>query len=366
MHPAIFIGTFILLGGLFALQDWVSLRLWGYRASLSIALEAWGLQYFLWGVLCWLLWQWFGTQIQRVSAVRILTIVLPLSIVTSVAEEMIWVPFFPNLPLDRPHMDYWHRLSFQLSGELLDNMVIFWCVFGMFRAIGYYLKFREKENTAAQLEVQLANAKISALQMQLNPHFLFNTMNSISSLMRIDIDAADTMLEQLGGLLRVTLERGDAQFISLHDEMEFIEMYLAMQDKRYEGRVLQSMAIDPELYDAVVPAMILQPIVENAYAHGLSKLEGSGILSIEAHKEGNRLRLSVLNSGLGLVPNGEKRSGGQGVGLANTYSRLQLHYGEDHSFQICETDRDKVLVTLTFPLRLSQNPAESITRFGAL
>jgi two-component system LytT family sensor kinase len=366
MHPAVFIGLFILLGGLFALQEWSSMRLWGYhRAYLLTALEAWGVEYFLWGVLCWLLWRWFGPQIQRASLACIITRVLPASIVTSVAEEMIWVAFFPNLPLSHPHMDYWHRLSFELSGEMLDNMVIFWCAFGLFRAIGYYRKFRENEDTAAQLEVQLANAKISALQMQLNPHFLFNTMNSISSLMRTDIDAADTMLEQLGSLLRITLERGEAQFISLHDEMEFIELYLAMQDKRYVGRVQQSITIDPELYDALVPAMILQPIVENAYAHGLSKLVGSGILSIEAHTEDNRVRLSVLNSGIGLGADPGKRPGSQGLGLANTKGRLHLHYSEDQSFHICETDRDKVLVTLTFPLRLSQNSAESITRFGA-
>lgn len=341
------------------------MRLWGYRVHAVIVLEAWGLQYFLWGVLCWFLWRWFGPQIQRASVVSIITRVLPLSIVASVAEEMIWIPFFPNLPLNRPHMDYWHRLSFQLSGELLDNMVIFWCAFGLFRAIGYYRKFREKEDAAAQLAVQLANAKISALQMQLNPHFLFNTMNSISSLMRIDIDAADTMLEQLGSLLRITLERGDAQFISLHDEMEFIELYLAMQDKRYVGRIHQSIAIDSALYDALVPAMILQPIVENAYAHGLSKLEGNCILSIEAHKEGNRVRLSVLNSGIGLSADAGRRTGGQGVGLANTRSRLRLHYGEDQDVHICEVDGDKVLVTLTIPLRISRNSNESMTRFDA-
>jgi two-component system LytT family sensor kinase len=365
MHPAIFIGLFVLLGALFALQEGLSMRLWGYRVHALILLEAWGVQYFLWGVLCWGLWRWLRPQIQRASVVRIITRVLPLSIVASVAEEMAWVAFFPNLPLNRLHMDYWHRLSFELSGELLDNLVIFWCAFGLFRAIGYYRKFREKEDTAAQLEVQLANAKISALQMQLNPHFLFNTMNGISSLMRISVDAADTMLEQLGSLLRITLERGDAQFVSLHDEMEFIELYLSMQDKRYVGRVHQSITIDPELYDALIPAMILQPIVENAYAHGLSKLESSGILSIEAHREDHRVRLSVLNSGIGLGSYSSRRSGCKGVGLANINSRLQLHYGEDHSFQIRETDGDKVLVTLTLPLRLSQNSAGSITRFSA-
>jgi LytS/YehU family sensor histidine kinase len=201
--------------------------------------------------------------------------------------------------------------------------------------------------------------------MQLNPHFLFNTMNSISSLMRTDIDGADTMLEQLGSLMRITLERGDAQLIPLHEEMEFIEMYLAMQEKRYGNRVKQSVSIDPELHDAMVPAMILQPIVENAYAHGLSKLNCGGALVIAAHKEACRVTLSVLNSGVGLRADPWRRSPGQGVGLANIKSRLQLHYGVDHTMVICEADRNTVQVTITIPLTLSENSMEETARFGA-
>ncbi len=261
-------------------------------------------------------------------------------------------------------MGYWHRLAFQLNGELFDNLLIFWCAFVLFRGIGYYQKYREHENNAAQLEIELANAKISALRMQLNPHFLFNTMNSISSLMRIDIDAADTMLEQLGNLMRITLERGEAQLISLHDEIEFIEMYLAMQDRRYGSRVRQSLTIDPELHDAMVPAMILQPIVENAYAHGLSKLDSGGVLEIEARREGVHLRLSVLNSGAGLRADPWQRVTGQRIGLANIKSRLELHYGTDHTFQIHENERNSVCVTITLPLHLSENHAEQMTRFG--
>ena len=127
--------------------------------------------------------------------------------------------------------------------------------------------------------------RLAALRMQLNPHFLFNAMNSISSLMRTDVNAADTMLEQLSSLLRITLERGNVQLIPLRDEMEFIEVYLSMQDQRYAGRVRRDISIDSELHDALVPAMILQPIVENAYAHGLSKMEKDGELLIEAHRQ---------------------------------------------------------------------------------
>ncbi len=137
----------------------------------------------------------------------------------------------------------------------MESMVIFWGAFFFFRGFGYYQQFREKETVAARLEAQLANSQIAALRMQLNPHFLFNTMNSISSLMRSDIDAADSMLEQMSSLLRMTLERRDVQLIPLHDEIEFIETYLGMQDRRYAGRVIRTLSVDPELHDALVPAM---------------------------------------------------------------------------------------------------------------
>src|SRR6516162_8250710 len=177
-------------------------------------------------------------------------------------------------------------------------MCIFWWECFLSHCLSYYQRFREKENAAAQLEVQLANAKLSALRMQLNPHFLFNAMNSISSLMRTDVNAADTMLEQLSSLLRITLERGDVKLIPLHEEMEFIEVYLSMQDQRYAGRVRRDIAVDSDLHDALVPAMILQPIVENAYAHGLSKIERDGELLIEAHRQSSHVNFVITNSGL--------------------------------------------------------------------
>jgi LytS/YehU family sensor histidine kinase len=200
--------------------------------------------------------------------------------------------------------------------------------------------------------------------MQLNPHFLFNTMNSISSLMRSDIDAADALLEQLSSLLRMTLEHRDVQLIPLHDEIEFTETYLAMQDMRYMGRVTRTLSVDPDLHDALVPAMILQPIVENAYAHGLSKLDRGGELSIKVCKEGERVKALITNSGLGLRTDPEERSNGYGVGLANVKNRLRLHYGDDCDFSILEVDPAHVQTSISFPLQLSAGLAERGTRFG--
>jgi two-component system LytT family sensor kinase len=364
MHPVIFVCASILLGILFALQEWASVRLWNYHIGIRLLLAAWGFQYFLWGVLCWLLWRWLGTRIQQANMFWIITRVLPLSIVTSIVEEVIWVACFPHLPLSHPHMTYWRRLAFQLDAELIDNMVIFWCAFALFRGVGYYQKFREKEDAAAQLSAQLAHAQIAALRMQLNPHFLFNTLNSISSLMHTDVAAADTMLEQLGSLLRITLERGEVQFIRLNDEMEFVEMYLAMQERRFMGRVRQQLRVHPELHDALVPAMILQPLIENAYTHGFSKLDSNGLLVIEATREDRSLTLSVVNNGSGLNSNPPEGTEGQGVGLANIKSRLRLHYGDEQTFCIREVARDQVEVTITLPLQFSASPTEKLTRFG--
>jgi hypothetical protein len=368
MHPAIFIGTYSLVGALFALQEWIFMRRWAfqwnYHFQAVITFAEYIVSYFLWGAICWILWCFLRPSIQSASVSQIVTRFIPLSIAASVLQEMTWVSMFPTLPLNRPHMRYWQRLEFNLEGDVCNSMVIFWSAFFLFRGIGYYQKFREQERTAAQLEVQLVNAKMAALRMQLNPHFLFNTMNSISSLMRFDIEAADIMLEQLSSLLRITLERGDVQLIPLRDEIEFIEVYLAMQSRRYAGRIRESVTVDPELHDALVPAMFLQPIVENAFAHGLSKVEANGILSIDVHRDGKQMRVRVLNSGRGLTAPQLQRTDGRGVGLTNVRSRLQLHYGADWSLSLAEADPAHVQVTILLPLQFAQQETETLTRFG--
>jgi len=362
MHPAVFIGIWALLGMLFALQDWLNLRRWGYHIGIAVELESWGLEFVIWGALSWIMWRLAGSHIQRAGLSWLLTRSFPMIIGASVIKEMLFVLILPGLPLNRPHMPYWTRLRFHLNANIVDDMVVFGCSFLLFKGLGYYQQARESETTAAQLEIQLANARLSALRMQLNPHFLFNAMNSISSLMRTDVDAADEMLEQLSSLLRITLERGSVQLIPLHDEIEFIEVYLSMQDRRYSERMRRSVSVEPELHDVLVPAMILQPIVENAYAHGLSKVHRNGELIIEARAVEDDVVFTVTNSGIGL--GGAGVTGGHGVGISNTRSRLQLHYGNKWSFTIVETDSSHVTVTMIIPLQVSGAHKEMVTKFG--
>jgi two-component system, LytTR family, sensor kinase len=366
LHPVVFVGAFTLLGLLFALQEWVSIHSWNSHIPITFQLliAAWCVHYFLLGTLFWLLWRWLGHHIQKASLFSMATRVLPLSLAVSVLEEMIWVAVFPQLPIGMPRMTYWHRLAFHLDSDIVDSLVIFWAVFFLLRGIGYYQLYRETAYAAVQLETQFANAQLRALRMQLNPHFLFNTMNSISSLMQTDIAAADKMLEQLSSLLRITLERGEVQLIPLSDEMEFIEMYLAMQDRRFTGRVRQEVSVEPDLYDALVPAMILQPVIENAYTHGLSKLDKDGLIAIDVRRDNATLAISVINSGMGLHPESSNGAGRRGVGLANVKDRLRLHYGNGQALTIEELAHGQVRVALTLPLQFSESPTRQLTGYG--
>lgn len=363
MHPVVFVSIWAALGVLFALQEWMNLRRWGYHIGLPIEIRSWGVEFLIWGILSWLLWRTLGTFIQKANMKAALRWTIPLSFVACVSKEMVFVSLFPELPLNRPHMPYWTRLQFHLNAEIVNDMLVFWLSFLLIRGLGYYQRSRESERVAAQLEAQLANARLSALQMQLNPHFLFNAMNSISCLMRTDVDAADEMLEQLSSLLRISLERGSVQMISVRDEIDFVEVYLSMQDRRYGDRVRCSLIVDPELHDALVPAMVLQPIVENAYVHGLSKMDKGGDLAIEARKIDNQVALTVTNSGVGLASNTETTCG-HGVGITNLRSRLELHYGEKCSFELVELDRSHVRVKIKLPIQYDDAKNAQEMRYG--
>jgi len=355
MRPIPFLGAFLIVGCLFALQQWLGARIWYQKMEFPLlpVIGAWELQYFLWGIFCWFLWLWLGQSLQKAGWRYILIRILPLSIVMGILVEMALSAAFPQFPVRRSVMTFWQRLDFSLTEEFLENTAVFWGAFVAIRAIGYYRESRQRERDMSQLAVELTEARMLALRMQINPHFLFNTMNSVSSLMYSDVRAADRMLEQLCSLLRVSLERGPRQLICLQQEMEFIEMYLGLQDLRSQGLIHQDIRIDPRLYDAQVPNMILQPIVENAYVHGLSRITG-GIIEVEAKEEpGGQLSIAVRNSGLGLKPAGERESCGMGIGLANVRKRLRLHFGDNCQIGIHEISDGLVEVKLQFPLTLA-------------
>ncbi len=354
MHPVVFLSGWLVLAVLFALQEWVTERTWNYHLPFGKVYLLWAVNFLLWGIICWIIWWRLGEWIQSATLRSIILYVVPLSIVLSVVEEVIWVSCTWDIRLGNTSWTYLHRLGYFVDSEMVDNLVIFWVVFLMFRGIGYYQKLREQENAAIRLESELTNAQLRALRMQLNPHFLFNTMNSISSLMHSDVEAADRMLEQMSSMLRMTLDRGDAKLIPLTDEIEFTQMYISIQQMRFTGKVHSYVAIEPEVLDALVPTMILQPLMENAYVHGVAVTQGEeAFLGIEAQNHGGQLRICVRNSGRGLVEAVRSNHEGRGVGIANVKARLELHYGDDQRFTLKEFPDGEVQAILLLPLGFS-------------
>jgi two-component system, LytTR family, sensor kinase len=232
------------------------------------------------------------------------------------------------------------------------NLLIYWVIIAVSHAFDYYRKFRERELRASELERHLAQAKLHALQMQLNPHFLFNTLHSISSLMHKDVEAADRMIARLSDLLRAALEGAETQEVSLREEIDLLQLYLSIEQIRFGNRLTVKMNIPPETLGAQVPNLILQPLVENAIKHGIEPRSRPGYIALEAQRQNGTLSLVVSDNGAGI---GEKGDVKEGVGLSNTRARLQELYGARHRFELSHAEEGGVRVELSIPFREKQD-----------
>ena len=355
MRPMVFLSGWVVLGILFGSQEYVDMSLEAYKLPLWVPLAAWTLDFVLWGLTFLCMWRFLRVSIQTASARQMLLQYLPLSVLVGILVELLYITIF-RYQHPGKHYSFLTRLEHNLSSALVTDVIIFWMGFIVFRSIGYYQRYREREHLASQLQSQLVQARLQALQMQLNPHFLFNTLNSVSSLMRSDPDAADEMLERLSGLLRITLAKGQAQRIPLQEEMEVVQLYVSIQQLRFGDRVSHSVEVAPEAWDALVPSMILQPIVENAYVHGISRSLGEGTVTIKVSIEGDKLCISIRNAGCvpGSFGDALKR---EGVGIANVKARLELHYGSRQSFSIQETAPGDVTALCVLPLEIDKRPS---------
>jgi two-component system LytT family sensor kinase len=208
-------------------------------------------------------------------------------------------------------------------------------IVGVSYALAYNRESRARALRAAHLETRLAEARLRTLEAELHPHFLFNTLHAISTLVHTQPDSADRMISRLSDLLRITFSRSGAACIPLHEELEFLQKYLEIEQTRFQDRLSVDFDIDPETLDAEVPRLILQPLVENAIKHGVAPRMGPGAISIAARRDGERLCLSVRDNGVGLTGGSRAQLHG-GVGLSNTRDRLECLYGADQSLNFVE------------------------------
>jgi two-component system, LytTR family, sensor kinase len=248
---------------------------------------------------------------------------------------------------------FWEMFIGRATSQFHINLLIYAATIGVSHAVSYYFRFREREFRASQLEAQLAQAQLQTLKMQLQPHFLFNTLNAIAGLVRDSRNkAAVDMLAGLSDLLRYTLENAGKQEVPLKEELEFLELYLDIQQMRFSDRLTVDMQVMPETLDAVVPNLILQPLVENAIRHGISRRAAAGTVGVSAHRDEGLLRLTVFDDGPGL-----SRDDGappvEGVGLSNTRARLAQLYGDRQRFTLTEREGGGVEVKLVIPFKRS-------------
>jgi two-component system, LytTR family, sensor kinase len=234
------------------------------------------------------------------------------------------------------------------------DLLTYWAIIGLSHALDYYRKYRERELRAAQLETKLAQAQLDALRMQLHPHFLFNTLNSISVLMAEDTKAARRMLTRLGDLLRATLQNEGAHEVSLKEELEFLESYLEIEQTRFQDRLTVRMEVDSRALDARVPNLILQPLVENAIRHGIAPRAAAGLVEIHARRENGMVQLEVRDNGAGLGAS-PPESLMKGIGLSNTRARLEQLYGTAHRFELRDSESGGLIVTIEIPFRCPMN-----------
>ena len=218
------------------------------------------------------------------------------------------------------------RLSDYLAAFAINEFLVFVAVIGVVHAIEFYRRFRAREIQAERLRTQLVEARIEALSSQLHPHFLFNTMQGVSTLMYRDVAAADTMLTRLSDLLRRTLQQPHVHEVPLSDELLTLEDYVGIMRMRFQDRLVIETRVSDAARPALVPRLLLQPLVENALEHGIARRAGAGRIEICAERNGDTVELSVTDDGAGLTT-GEKFPA-EGIGLGNTRLRLQELYGD--------------------------------------
>jgi two-component system, LytTR family, sensor kinase len=241
---------------------------------------------------------------------------------------------------------------FVLVSEFVVGCVVFGTILAVSIAWDYYINYRDGQLRAATLETQLAQAQMQALRMQLHPHFLFNTLNSISALQLEDIPSAQKMMARLGDFLRMTLDQEVAQEIPLKQELEFLECYLAIEKTRFGDRLQTQIKIDSDLLDQQVPAMVLQPLVENAIKHGVNAQIQRGEIDVTATRVNGHLQLEVRDNGRGMKLDELGHCNFvEGVGLSNTRLRLQRLYGEQGRLSFHNSTNGGVKVTISIPCR---------------
>ncbi len=258
-----------------------------------------------------------------------------------------------------PEWGYRDHLGVLLFRRTAFNLAAFALIACGWHVWVYRERVRAREREVSELGRQLAQAQLAALRMQLNPHFLFNTLNTVSSLMLTDVRAANQVVSRLGALLRDALQEDQPAEIPLEREVAMALRYLEIEQVRFEGRLMVALNADLDTHAAAVPAFFLQPLVENAVRHAIAHRTAGGRIILRAWRERDRLRVELRDNGTG-APSKWPPSGGirpAGIGLRNTRRRLETLYGKEQALELFANDLGGITVAVTLPFRLLSAPA---------
>src|SRR5690348_12497708 len=347
-----------ILGCVFALPDLSRGTDWRHALLLSLTL------WWSWGIVTPVI-LWVDRQIpvsSRQLGRRILAHLIPSLLLTSVyvyvlgaVRAAFGIAAWDGLPRIGVLVD-------SLRGMFLWNWLIYWMILGIWQAYRYYDHYLAGELRLERLERNFSEARLNALRMQLDPHFLFNALNTISSQVERDPKLARRMIEHLGDLLRLSLESKDRREVPLAEEMAFLEHYLAIQKIRFGDHLRIETQIAPEVKHASVPSLFVQPLVENAIRHGISRRASGGTVIVSAQRDGDRLDIRVLDDGVGL-PTGWTLENSGGVGLSVTRQRVAGLYPDGETcFAVQPRAGGGTEVAISLPLRWTGKGARAAVR----
>src|SRR6266487_2508599 len=356
---ALLFGGWTLVGVIFALISYAAAigennKEFGFVSALRLNL----VQFYLWAILSPLLFRFsrhFPIEFRPLNLRNLLlhfpALVSFAGIHQAIHLAVLW-SITPRLRRQFPALIDCYRAYFGF-GFYIDLIIASLIVIAV-HALLYYQNFRASELAQSSLKTQLAQSQLKALKMQLHPHFLFNTLHSISSLVLEDPPKANSMIARLGDFLRLTLDNSDQQLVSLKEETEFLRCYLDIEQVRFGDRLTVAFELEPQTLSAQVPHLILQPMVENAIQHAIAPRSARGHINIEAKRLNSLLRVAISDNGPGITSNGVSL-GMKGVGLSNVRARLDQIYGSDFRFELVNSRDGGLAVVMEIPFQREAN-----------
>jgi LytS/YehU family sensor histidine kinase len=341
-HVLLVLAVWTLAGLILATQAWFSSQVRGTPVALAHTVAIWLAWAYVWALLTPVALAVLRRVPLKGTGWLVHLLASAVAAVIDLAAYALLAPFVGAISAAG---SWWATLSHLFGKALILNIPVYWLIIG----IGQYLLVRranlQRERRELELKAELGEARLEALRAQLQPHFLFNALNTIAVLMHEDVNQAHRTLLQLSQLLRRALESSAVPMVPLRDELTFLDAYLAIETTRFDGRIQYSSTVPGHLLDFPIPGLLLQPLVENAVRHGLAGKGKQNRITLTASRDASHLQIDIADNGCGVAAGHD-----EGIGLSNTRKRLQVHYGSRYRFDLLTAPGGGTIARLLLPL----------------